>query len=126
MSATPASSLPAIKRGSTAPVLAVQLTETVWELVAGCWRQTTSVLDLTGCTVALRARNAAGDLVITDAAMTVEDAANGRVSRAWGDADLSTAGMLELEFWITDAGGRKRKVPDSGYVSLSVAPDLSS
>lgn len=107
------STIPGIKRGSTAPALAVQLTAA------------DAPLDLAGYTaVQLKIRDASGAIVV-DAAMTIDDAANGRVSYAWGATDLAAAGLRELEFWLTDGAGLVRKHPDIGYVPLSVTPDLS-
>lgn len=58
------------------------------------------------------------------AAMTIVDAANGRVQHDWGATDTDTVGTFDIEFEITWSDGTIETVPNDSYLSVEVVDDL--
>jgi hypothetical protein len=58
-------------------------------------------------------------------AMTVVDAANGRVQHNWGATDLDTVGSFDVEFEIAWSDGTIETVPNGSYLTVEVVDDLT-
>ena len=59
-----------------------------------------------------------------DHAMTITDAANGRVTYAWQAGDTDTPGAYDVEFEILWSDSTIETVPNNGYESVIVTDDL--
>ena len=59
------------------------------------------------------------------AAMTVVDAANGRVQHDWASGDLDTVGSFDVEFEIAWSDGTVETIPNDSYLSIVVKDDLT-
>ncbi len=110
-----------IKRGDTVPSMVATISSTVDSV--------TTVVDLTLATEVLAFFDSSG--VILERACVVD--ANpllGKVSYTFVDADWATGqfavGSYKLEFQVTFSDGSILSVPTSGYLKLTVKPDLSS
>jgi len=66
----------------------------------------TQVIDLTDCTVRYQMRRSDDKRYQVNAAATVLDAANGRVSYSWGANDLAVPGTYVVQWEVTYQGGR--------------------
>lgn len=83
-------------------------------------------LNLTGCTVTLRARpRGSGASLTLTGVMSVVTPLSGVVEYAWGVAEPLPAGVYDLEAPVTYPGGQVQTVPTSGYVTLIVEPALA-
>ena len=66
----------------------------------------TAVLDLTGASVRFQMRKSDDRRYRVNAAATVTDAVNGRVSYSWGANDLAQSGTFIVQWEVTYPGGR--------------------
>lgn len=84
-------------------------------------------LSLTGATVRLLMRDAAGTLVLA-APMVKDDqtvdVTKGWVRRAWAASDLATAGTFRAEVEVTWADATVQTFPRDRYVTVLVTADL--
>ncbi len=81
-----------------------------------------SIVDLTGATVTARMTNrATGAVKVSDAAATVDDAAQGYVSYAWSAGDVDTPGDFDFTFRST-VGGISRTFPLDGPMVVEISP----
>lgn len=107
-----------IKQSDTRPVYAVQLVD-----------QSTGSnvpIDLTTATSVLfkmRTQGSTGSPLVS-AAMTVTDAANGKVQYTFQTTDLATVGTYDVEFSITWNDGGVETVPNASYLTIVVVNDL--
>lgn len=103
-----------IKRNDTAPAITKSLVDADG-----------AVVDLTGATVAVLMRDTLDSaLKINLAAATVVTPATGAVSYQWVTGDTDTAGLFELEWVVTFAGGTKRSLPATTYDRVMIYGDL--
>jgi hypothetical protein len=106
-----------IKRGDRLPVLAATLSDQ------------SGAYNLTGATVAMSLYRrptdpkGTGVLVFTKAA-AVTDAAAGEVEYQWAAGDTDIAGSYYAEFIVT-VSGKELTFPSSGFVPVTINPDLS-
>lgn len=84
-------------------------------------------LNLTGCTVALRAKARGSGVALTPTGnpLTIVTPLAGVVEYAWGVAEPFPAGVYDLEAAVTYPGGQVQSVPTSGYVVLVVEGALA-
>jgi hypothetical protein len=100
-----------IKKGDREPAFTSQL------LVAG------EPVNLTGRSVRFLMRHAVTGTLKVNAAATIVDAENGRVSYAWAAGDTDTPGLYKAE-WEVMSGGLRRTFPPRGYLHIEVVEDL--
>jgi hypothetical protein len=84
-----------------------------------------AAVNLSGCAVTFRmVKVASGEVVVNDAAATVDDAANGFVSYAFAAPDTAEGrqGIHDATFRVTTAGGIPRTFPVRGPIKLSILP----
>ena len=55
---------------------------------------------------------------------TLTDAPNGKVTVAWQAGDTDKSGSFRAEFEITYPDTKKMTVPNDGWVSIIILPDL--
>jgi len=60
----------------------------------------------------------------TNSGVTVTDAANGVVKYEWGSGDTDTSDGFKAEWEVTYSGGDVETFPSSGYITISITPDL--
>lgn len=99
-----------IKQGDTLPLFRTTLKD-----AAGVG------VNLTGSTVKLTLTNIETKaLKITEASVSLIDAANGIVEYTWLTADTDTAGTFSAEFEVTTGGGRIHTFPNARVNQLLV------
>lgn len=106
-----------IKKGDRLPSLRVQFLDADG-----------AVVDLTGKTVAIRMKTQGvpSTIKINNAAVTVEDAAQGIARYDWAADDVNTEGTFDVEFAITTtASGKIQTVPASGYLAVKITAVLA-
>jgi len=85
-------------------------------------------VDLTNASsVSVYARAPDGTMEITDAAATIDDAANGAVSYSAGSGELAVAGEYQIEwkvYWAGDDTDSER-FPKKNYQNAKVQTELS-
>lgn len=100
-----------LKQLDTAPVLEYT-----------CLDENKAVIVLTGATVTFYMQDENGIAVITDAVVTITDAANGVVEYQWVAADSDVSGYFFAEFVITFGDGTIRTSPDPGWITVVISP----
>jgi hypothetical protein len=75
--------------------------------------------NLTGCTVVLNA-TLGNQKIITDAPVTIVDAANGQVQYDFQSGNTNQVGDLQAEFKVTDSLGRPERYPNNGNFVIKV------
>jgi hypothetical protein len=103
-----------IKQGETYPPFSATLAD-----AAGM------AVDLTGAAVTLRMSDAYGMNVIDDAAMTITDAAAGKVEREWLETETDTPGVFFAEIWV-ELDGARTPYPNQSYVIVEILPAVAA
>jgi hypothetical protein len=105
-----------IKKGDTAPPLAIQIVQDSDNLP----------LDLTSATATFTMyRNEDGSSVKTNASTaTIYAASDGKVRYDWDAADTDTPGTYYGEFTITLQSGKKTTSPPEGYIVVEILDKL--
>ncbi len=103
------------KQNDTAPAIAEQLLDGTGAAVA-----------LTGASVKFMAWFPGDAAVKVNAAATITDAANGKVSYTPNSTDTNTIGDLMVEWQVTFAGGAVETFPNSGHQKVRVTDDLAA
>lgn len=85
---------------------------------------TGAVVNLTGATVKLVASPIRGGAKIVNAAATITDAVNGKVSYTWQAVDTAVNGEYVATWKVTFSGGAVESFPNAGYVTVYITPDL--
>lgn len=80
-------------------------------------------VDLTGKTVRFIMTSCATGVVKVNAAATVVDAEDGRVSYQWVGTDTDTVGRYKAQ-WEVTSDSRKRTFPPRGYLYIEIGKDL--
>jgi hypothetical protein len=105
-----------------APIFYIKQNDTLPVLQATLYKGDGTVQDLTTGTVKLSMWNAAGTLVINEAACTiVGPATNGVAQYAWVAADTATAGTFRAEFHVYFASTQV-SFPDPGQITVVIDP----
>ena len=65
------------------------------------------------------------DAAKVDAAGSIDDAANGKVSYQWTADDVDTEGDFEAEFEVTWSDGDTETFPKDGYLDLKILDTLA-
>lgn len=65
------------------------------------------------------------DTAKVDAAGSIDDAANGKVSYQWVASDVDTEGEYEAEFEVTWSDGDTETFPKDGYLDLKILDTLA-
>lgn len=114
-----------LKRNDTGPDLEATLLNEAsgGNITVGTATTGSTARDLTGDTVTLNVADSDGTLLLDGAAVTIEDATNGKVSYDWQAADTSTAGTFEAEF-VVDDGTDTITYPNTGNFTISITEDL--
>jgi hypothetical protein len=107
-----------IKNGDTAPAYVVDLQDDVDSTPVAI-----NLTSATSVTFKMRLTGTTGAPAITQA-MTVTDAANGRVTYEWQTGDTDTPGTYDAEFEILWTDGTIETVPNDGYLTIIVTDDL--
>lgn len=102
-----------LKQDDTAPVLAYTTLD-----------ENKAVIVLTGATVTFYMQDENGIAVITAAAVTIVDAANGKVEYSWVAADSDVSGIFSAEFVITFGDGTIRTSPDPGWITVVISGSI--
>jgi hypothetical protein len=102
-----------IKRGSRMPALTVYL-ELGGKPVPG--------LEL--ATVTFRMRLPTSGSYKVNAAVTIDDAAAGKVTHAWGATDTDTPGTYQAEWVVTYPDTKQLVIPEKGFDTVVVEPNL--
>jgi hypothetical protein len=76
-------------------------------------------INLTGATVTFTMVNAAGSVIVNDAAATVVNATAGVVAYAWGVSDTTNSGTFYGEFEVT-SGGLVERFPNDGNITIII------
>lgn len=103
-----------IKRHDTAPAFTATLRD-----AAGV------AVNLTGATARFLMRDPRTRTLKVNGAMTITDAAGGRVSYAWATGDTDTAAKYQVEVEVTFADSTIRTFPSDGHHDLHVVKDLN-
>lgn len=83
------------------------------------------IQDITGnLGVTFHMKNAAGTVVIDEAA-TVVDAAGGVVSYTFDATETATAGAFEAEFEVTYADGSIETFPNGSNIAITIVDDIA-
>lgn len=85
-------------------------------------------MDLAGCTIAFRMRDATRTflaIVPAGVASIVGDPTDGVVQYAWGAADTVLAGSYDAEWSVTFAGGAVMTFPAAVYNRIEIKPALT-
>lgn len=98
----------AIKRGDRKPIYAAQL------------RTAAGPMNLAGCTIRFVMTPVGSTTAKVDALATIDDAAAGKLSYAWGLTDTDTAGDYNAEWKIVDGAGLPQTVPADGYSRIKI------
>lgn len=98
-----------IKKGDTGPAFRGR-----------CVESDGSYANLTGASAKLRVRHSDGSLKVSDQALTVTDAPNGEVLRAWQTAETSAVGSMQAEVHVTFPDGREQTYPSRGNIPVYV------
>lgn len=101
----------AIKRGDNVPILEATLSDQ------------DGPINLAGASVKFIMKQQGGGAMVSGPCTITAEAA-GRVSYAWVSGDTDTPGTYDLEFQITYGGGGIETVPNEGYKTVEVVPDL--
>lgn len=101
-----------MKRGDRQPAIAMFLLEDQ------------QGISLAGCTVRFIMRLPGAVSAKIAAAATIDDAATGAVSYAWGATDTDTTGIYRAEWEITFPNAQTRTVPAEGYDIVHIWDDL--
>ena len=83
-----------------------------------------AVVDLTGAAVIFKMKGRTSVTIKVDAAATIDDAVNGKVSYTWAAGDTDTAGDYHAEFEVTFTGGSVLTFPNDGYLEIKILSDL--
>lgn len=82
-------------------------------------------INLSSCTVRMIIRRVGATRVSALVrTCTLTDAANGRVTMNWQAGDTAKSGSFRAEFEITYPDTKKMTVPNNGWVSIVILPDL--
>lgn len=103
-----------IKRHDTAPAFTATLRDA-----------NGTVIDLTGASARFLMREPRARILKVNGAMTIPDAANGRVSYAWATGDTDTAGKYQVEVEVTFSDSTIQTFPNDGHHDLHVVKDLN-
>jgi hypothetical protein len=88
---------------------------------------TPTAVNLTGATsvhLLMRLTGSTGTPKI-NAAMTVTDATNGRVTYDWATGDTDTVGTYDVDHLVTWSDGSKETFPNHGHETVIIEDDLS-
>lgn len=107
-----------IKNGDTAPSYVFDLQDDPLGTAAAI-----DLTDATSVRMKMRLTKTNGAPAL-DAAMTVTDAVNGRVTYDWQAGDTDVPGTYDVEFEIHWSDGTIETVPNSGYKTVVVTDDL--
>lgn len=83
------------------------------------------VINLTGATVVLVLKSDLGTVVRRTAAVVSASAGTVRYTLVAGDWNTLTAGVWKTEWEVTISGGTVLTIPDDGYHTIEIVPDLS-
>ncbi|MCU7521615.1 MAG: BppU family phage baseplate upper protein [Ignavibacteria bacterium] len=102
----------------------IKLHDTLPPMEATLKDNTGAAYNLTGAAVQihLRCRNTG---TVVNKAATITDAPNGVVSYTLATNDISAAGSYDVEWQVTFSGGAVLTFPNTGFLELSVLPDLA-
>lgn len=103
------------KQGDTAPALAEQLFD-----------GTGAAVNLAGASVKFMAWFPGDAAVKINAAATITDAANGKVSYTPSSTDTNTVGDLMVEWQVTFSGGAIETFPNAGWQKVRVKDDVAA
>lgn len=105
-----------LKEGDTEP-----------NFTAKCLDGDNQPVDLTGATVMFHLRQQGSPSTKVDAAMTITEAAEGKVKYEWDDtgADTDTPGTFDAEVEVTDSNGEITTYPGNGYVTVQITEQLA-
>lgn len=104
-----------IKRGDTGPKFRATLNDADGDPI-----------DLTGAAALFMMRDVNSRAIkVAAGAMTILDAALGRVEYAWVTADTDTAGIYEAEVQVTFSDGLIETFPNDGHHRVEVVEDVS-
>lgn len=87
--------------------------------------ETDTAVDLTDSTVKFKMNAHNDPTAKVDAAATIDDALNGKVSYTWIAADTDTPGAYDAEFEVTFPSTKVLTFPNNGYLKIQVVADLS-
>jgi len=102
-----------IKRNDTAPPFTATLRD-----AAG------AVVDITGASVLFLMRDPRTRTLKVSGAMTILDAAGGRVSYAWAAGDTDKAAVYQVEIQVTFSDSTIETFPNTAHHRLEVLKDL--
>ena len=84
-----------------------------------------SIANLDGASVVFKMRKVGATVSTVDAAATIADAENGKVTYAWTALNTATVGDYEAEFEVTYAGGGIQTFPNNGYIEIEIVDDIA-
>lgn len=105
-----------IKRGDTGPKFRATLRDANGDAI-----------NLAGATAAFYMRDIGGQRLVkvNGGAMTILDAAAGRVEYPWAAGDTDTAGLFDAEVQVTFGDGEVQTFPNDGPHRVEVIEDIS-
>ena len=98
-------------QGDTLPALTKQLLD-----------QNGNIVNLTGCTVALKTVSGGQTTTTLAGSVTITNATNGNISYAWNAADTATPGSYQLWYVVTTGGGAKEHSVGPDTLIITTAP----
>lgn len=102
-----------IKKGDTQPAIKHQLQD-----------DTGTAVDISGGSVRFHLKKVGASSLKVDAAATIDDGANGKVSYSWSSGDTDTAGSYEAEWEVTYSGGGIETFPNDEDIPVKIEEDL--
>lgn len=81
-------------------------------------------VDLTRASVRFHMRNAAGAVVIDEAAIVTDEVA-ATVAYYWTAADTQTVGNFSAEFEVTYQDGNIETFPNASYIEIIITDDIA-